>query len=57
MVEYNRYLKEIVTALESDAEFKTKLEKAEESDIRVCYKCDLLLTKNSDERLFGLTVC
>ncbi|XP_021917818.1 nucleobindin-2 isoform X3 [Zootermopsis nevadensis] len=34
LVEYNRYLKEIVTALESDPEFKTKLEKAEESDIR-----------------------
>ncbi|PNF41274.1 hypothetical protein B7P43_G01464 [Cryptotermes secundus] len=33
-IEYNRYLKEIVTALESDPEFKSKLEKAEESDIR-----------------------
>jgi hypothetical protein len=36
LVEYNRYLKEVVTALESDPEFKMKLEKAEESDIRVC---------------------
>ncbi|XP_069686491.1 nucleobindin-2 isoform X2 [Periplaneta americana] len=34
MVEYDRYLKEVVTALESDPEFKTKLEKAEEGDIR-----------------------
>jgi len=34
LVEYNRYLKEVVTALESDPEFKMKLEKAEESDIR-----------------------
>jgi len=34
LVEYDRYLKEVVTALESDSEFKMKLEKAEESDIR-----------------------
>jgi len=34
LVEYNRYLREVVTALESDPEFKMKLEKAEESDIR-----------------------
>jgi hypothetical protein len=35
LIEYNRYLKEVVTALDSDPEFKSKLEKAEESDIRV----------------------
>ncbi|CAG2055034.1 unnamed protein product, partial [Timema podura] len=34
-IEYNRYLKEVVTALESDPEFRAKLEKAEEVDIRV----------------------
>ncbi|PSN33491.1 Nucleobindin-2 [Blattella germanica] len=34
LIEYNRYLKEVVSALESDPEFKAKLEKAEESDIR-----------------------
>nr|CAD7424544.1 unnamed protein product [Timema monikensis] len=33
-IEYNRYLKEVVTALESDPEFRAKLEKAEEVDIR-----------------------
>ncbi|XP_068082227.1 nucleobindin-2 isoform X2 [Anabrus simplex] len=33
-IEYNRYLKEVVTALESDPEFREKLEKAEDVDIR-----------------------
>lgn len=33
--EYERYLKEVVEALESDHEFRAKLEKAEEADIRV----------------------
>ncbi|GLG96125.1 Uncharacterized protein GBIM_02944, partial [Gryllus bimaculatus] len=33
-IEYDRYLKEVVTALESDPEFREKLEKAEEVDIR-----------------------
>lgn len=34
-MEYHRYLKEVVQALESDAEFRAKLEKADEADIRV----------------------
>lgn len=34
-MEYHRYLKEVVEALESDPEFRLKLEKAEEEDIRV----------------------
>ncbi|KMQ94290.1 nucleobindin-2-like isoform x1 protein [Lasius niger] len=33
-IEYQRYLKEVVQALESDAEFRAKLEKADEDDIR-----------------------
>ncbi|RZC31998.1 nucleobindin-2, partial [Asbolus verrucosus] len=33
-MEYHRYLREVVNALESDPEFRQKLEKAEESDIR-----------------------
>ncbi|XP_023016613.2 nucleobindin 1 [Leptinotarsa decemlineata] len=33
-MEYHRYLKEIVNALESDPEFRQKLEKADESDIK-----------------------
>ncbi|XP_039314609.1 nucleobindin-2 isoform X2 [Solenopsis invicta] len=33
-MEYHRYLKEVVQALESDPEFRTKLEKANEDDIR-----------------------
>ncbi|GLV32261.1 Nucleobindin 1 [Carabus blaptoides fortunei] len=33
-MEYHRYLKEVVDALESDPQFREKLEKAEESDIR-----------------------
>ncbi|KAK9499998.1 hypothetical protein O3M35_002918 [Rhynocoris fuscipes] len=33
-VEYSRYLKEVVEALESDAEFRKKLELAEEADFR-----------------------
>lgn len=34
-MEYHRYLKEVVQALESDPEFRAKLEKANEDDIRV----------------------
>lgn len=34
-MEYHRYLKEVVQALESDPEFRAKLEKADEDDIRV----------------------
>ncbi|XP_049818989.1 nucleobindin-2 isoform X2 [Aethina tumida] len=33
-MEYHRYLKEVVNALESDADFRKKLEKAEEADIK-----------------------
>ncbi|CAH1391789.1 unnamed protein product [Nezara viridula] len=33
-IEYNRYLKEVVDALESDPEFRKKLETAEEADFR-----------------------
>lgn len=33
-LEYNRYLKEVVDALESDPEFRKKLETAEEADFR-----------------------
>ncbi|XP_063228080.1 nucleobindin-2 isoform X2 [Bacillus rossius redtenbacheri] len=33
-VEYDHYLKEVVSALESDPEFRAKLEKAEDVDIR-----------------------
>lgn len=34
-MEYHRYLKEVIQALESDVEFREKLEKADEADIRV----------------------
>lgn len=34
-MEYHRYLKEVVDALESDPEFRKKLENADESQIRV----------------------
>lgn len=34
-MEYHRYLDEVVQALESDPEFRKKLEKADEADIRV----------------------
>ncbi|XP_056637788.1 nucleobindin-2 [Diorhabda sublineata] len=33
-MEYHRYLKEVVNALESDPDFRAKLEKADESEIR-----------------------
>lgn len=36
-MEYHRYLKEVINALESDTEFRDKLEKAEEVDFRVSY--------------------
>lgn len=36
-MEYHRYLKEVVQVLESDPEFRDKLEKAKEADIRVNY--------------------
>lgn len=36
-MEYDRYLKEVVQALESDPQFRQKLEKAEDTDIRVIF--------------------
>lgn len=38
-LEYERYLKEVVEALESDPEFRKKLDKAPEEDIRVSILC------------------
>jgi hypothetical protein len=40
-VEYNRYLEEVVQALESDPQFREKLKNAEDADIRVS-KCLLI---------------
>lgn len=34
-IEYERYLKEVVSALESDPEFRKKLDNATEVDVRV----------------------
>ena len=34
-IEYNRYLKEVVQILESDPEFRKKLETSDPEDIRV----------------------
>lgn len=33
-MEYHRYLKEVVNALESDPDFRVKLEKADENEIK-----------------------
>lgn len=35
VLEYERYLKEVVNALESDPEFRKKLDNASEVDVRV----------------------
>ena len=37
IIEYNKYLQEVVNVLESDPVFAEKLQKAAESDIRVCF--------------------
>lgn len=42
-LEYHRYLKEVVEALESDADFRSKLEKADEKDIRVSITFNLFI--------------
>lgn len=34
-LEYSKYLQEVVGALENDPEFRAKLDKADEADIRV----------------------
>lgn len=34
-LEYSKYLQEVVSALENDPEFRAKLDKADEADIRV----------------------
>lgn len=34
-MEYHRYLQEVVQALESDPDFRERLEKANEDDVRV----------------------
>jgi len=36
-LEYERYLREVVEALEADPEFRKKLDKAPEADIRVSF--------------------
>lgn len=36
-LEYSKYLQEVVSALENDPEFRAKLDKAEEADIRVSF--------------------
>lgn len=36
VLEYERYLKEVVNALETDPEFRKKLDNATDVDIRVC---------------------
>jgi hypothetical protein len=44
-LEYNRYLQEVVQALESDPKFREKLEKAEVADIRVsCWRISKAVT-------------
>jgi hypothetical protein len=35
-LEYKRYLQEVVETLETDPDFRKKLETAEEADFRVC---------------------
>ena len=42
-LEYERYLKEVVEALESDPDFRSKLDKAPEADIRVGFLNDELV--------------
>lgn len=37
-LEYNRYLQEVVQLLESDPDFRQKLEKSDPEDIRVSFK-------------------
>lgn len=37
VLEYERYLKEVVNALESDPEFRKKLDNATEADVRVSF--------------------
>jgi len=44
-MEYHRYLKEVVQALESDPEFRAKLEKAHEDDIRVSSRLRIIYLK------------
>lgn len=44
-LEYERYLKEVVEALESDPDFRKKLDKAAEADIRVSFNFFLYKTQ------------
>lgn len=47
-MEYERYLKEVVNALETDPEFRKKLDNATDVDIRVCIIIDLRQFKTND---------
>lgn len=40
-LEYERYLKEVVNALETDPEFRKKLDNASEVDVRVSIDCEI----------------
>lgn len=48
-MEYHRYLKEVVDALESDPEFRKKLENADESQIRVSNSIYKTYTNSQDK--------
>jgi hypothetical protein len=53
-IEYNRYLNEVVEALESDPEFRKKLENASEADIRSGKITVQVEGKLSEDRIFVL---
>lgn len=40
IMEYHRYLKEVIQTLETDTDFRAKLQKADEADIRVSISKD-----------------
>lgn len=50
-VEYNRYLQEVVQLLESDPDFRSKLEKSDPEDIRVRYRVIKLTCFSSGDNI------
>lgn len=50
ILEYERYLKEVVSALESDPDFRQKLDNASEIDVRVSHILNVLIKSRNTKK-------
>lgn len=55
-MEYHRYLQEVVQALESDPDFRERLEKANEDDVRVSIHFFFNFLTNTKENALRISI-